>query len=127
MSTQKSIEEIGKTVHLILNNTLDRKLTRAEYSKVVEGVQAMLQSERDRADEENEGTCRFPIEYKRYIQDCLATDNRKWIEPQFIKLKNSYERGYLNGHNDGYDKGLKENKILPPEFNPALTNPQDNQ
>ena len=56
MSTQKSIEEIGKSVHLILNNTLDRKLTRAEYSKVVEGVQAMLQSERDRAEEEREKT-----------------------------------------------------------------------
>lgn len=79
-------------------------------------------AEREKAVEEVlEGKYVIDIEDKRYVQNCLATDNRKWIEPQFVKIKDAIERGYIKGHSDGYYEGLKENKIIPAECNPALT------
>lgn len=40
--TPESIEEIGKSVHEILNKTITGRLTVAQYSKVVKGISKML-------------------------------------------------------------------------------------
>lgn len=38
----KTVEDYGKSVHKILNNTTSRKLTVSEYTRVVAGIQKML-------------------------------------------------------------------------------------
>lgn len=39
---EKSVEELGGKLHLVLNKTVDGRLTVAEYSKVVKLISAML-------------------------------------------------------------------------------------
>ena len=49
----------------------------------------------------------------RYVQNCRASDNRKWIEPRMRALEEAEAKGISIGYSKGYNDGYTENKIIP--------------